>query len=191
MTSQIFQRASHAIERVEHYSSLVKALFFGCGPAAVSWLVITVIVDAINRVFLGWPLAHIGKEVFEGFEPSRTDGNASRSVNSEFLSARHCASLTQITPSVKFRAIRHAVRRGSLAQLLRAQAPAGMGACEVVCLNRRFLATVAATAVTRMFRIALRLTVFDHFKASESLAGLDASHQGIIPYFGLYLIGGS
>jgi hypothetical protein len=44
--------------------SIIRLLEFG-GPTTVFWLVITVIVDAVDAVFRPRLQSHIGKEVFK------------------------------------------------------------------------------------------------------------------------------
>jgi len=49
-------------------------------PAAIARFVISVVVNAVNRVFRSWAASHIFKEIEEGFIPPVTDGNSAPSV---------------------------------------------------------------------------------------------------------------
>jgi hypothetical protein len=56
----------------------VAALNFFASPSAISWFIISVIVDAVERRFW-WADAHVGKKIIEYFPPF-TKGNAASSV---------------------------------------------------------------------------------------------------------------
>ena len=57
----------------------VAGLLFGRSPAAISWLVVAVIVDAVEAMFGARASVHIGKKV-DVIAPSFTNGDAATSV---------------------------------------------------------------------------------------------------------------
>jgi hypothetical protein len=57
----------------------ILVLSFHSRPAAVARFVVSIVVDAINRVAGRWARPHVGNEISKGF-PSVTDGNATASV---------------------------------------------------------------------------------------------------------------
>jgi hypothetical protein len=59
----------------------VSRLLGGSGPSAIRRFVVAVVVDAIQRVSLGWSASHIGKERFKGIAPTVTDRNAAPAVS--------------------------------------------------------------------------------------------------------------
>ena len=60
-------------------SSSIVSLVPAGSPAAVSRLVISVVVSAFERMSFGWTRAHVGKEQ-DKIEPSVADGDASPSI---------------------------------------------------------------------------------------------------------------
>ena len=60
-------------------SELRTALLFGGRPAAVAGFVVPVVVDAVDGVAGGWPLAHVCEEVGE-VEPAATDRDSASAV---------------------------------------------------------------------------------------------------------------
>src|SRR5690606_10035571 len=59
---------------------LVALLSQNSGPTAVSWLVIPVVIYAIDGVLRRRPRAHVGKKCFEAIPPPVTDANAAPTV---------------------------------------------------------------------------------------------------------------
>jgi hypothetical protein len=61
-------------------SSIVGLLFL-CGPAAIAWFVVTILVwKAVNCQKWGWPSAHINNEVWEAATPTATDFDSASTV---------------------------------------------------------------------------------------------------------------
>lgn len=63
----------------------VLSLLFTRGPAAVTWLVVAIVVVALDGVALAGTLAHVGEECGE-LQPSLTDFDAAPAVAVEMLS---------------------------------------------------------------------------------------------------------
>lgn len=61
------------------WASSIFGLFALCGPTAVLWRVISIVVDTIKAVMRRWFPSHIGEKVFV-FIPALIDGDAARSV---------------------------------------------------------------------------------------------------------------
>lgn len=78
--------------------SAVQALFRHRGPANISWLVVSVVVDAINRVLLRWPMAHVFEEGLERVHPAFTDADAPASVVRVGVDSRVVASALHVLP---------------------------------------------------------------------------------------------
>ena len=73
------------VELQKHIPARVVALLSMRGPTAIARLIVAVVIDAINRVALGRPNAHVGDEVFEAVAPSVAYDDASTTVVSEFV----------------------------------------------------------------------------------------------------------
>lgn len=69
-----------AIDSEPRRITSVPALFGSSGPPAVIWRVITVIINAVDRVLRCRALTHVGKEILETRSPSSTYRNAAATV---------------------------------------------------------------------------------------------------------------
>lgn len=87
---------SHMSDKFWAYSRVLK-LLFACGPSAIVGAVVSIAVDAVNGIFLAWPLAHVRKEVFKS-SPSVANLNSSTAVKVEVYLARICAALDHAAP---------------------------------------------------------------------------------------------
>lgn len=94
-----------AVKSDPHGSSGISVLLNGSRPAAVVWLIVSVVVDAIKRVFWGRTTPHVRDEIFE-FLPSFANLNPSFAVFVELRMALVAASLLHVDP-------RHVFRRAS------------------------------------------------------------------------------
>lgn len=77
--------------------SSVPCLRSGCRPATVTRLIISIVINAVERSPRR-TLAHVGKEVFEAVFPAVADGNSSRPVSGEIVMAGAQASLSHGSP---------------------------------------------------------------------------------------------
>lgn len=60
--------------------STVSALFLRCGPAAIGWFVIAVVVFAIDRMLRARPASHVGQKRLETIAPLLANGNSPGAV---------------------------------------------------------------------------------------------------------------
>lgn len=60
---------ANTLNLYESAVSFVSCLFRSSGPSTIIWLIVSIIVDAFDRM-TGWPLAHIGGKCIERFKPS-------------------------------------------------------------------------------------------------------------------------
>jgi hypothetical protein len=75
----------------------VLGLFFGRGPRAVPWLVVAVVIDALDALTL-WALSHVGKKGVKRL-PSFADNNSTGSVAKELVMVRIRGSLNHVLPA--------------------------------------------------------------------------------------------
>lgn len=93
----------YAIVRNHSVGSLVSVLFRFCSPAAVAWLVISVVVGiAINGVLVRWASAHVCEEVLERVQPAVADRNSSSAVIAKLLGGTAATSLDKAYPGIVF-----------------------------------------------------------------------------------------
>jgi hypothetical protein len=69
-----------AVHREATVDTAVIILHAPCGPTAIFWTVVTVVINAINRVSDGWAFSHIGQENFKRCSPLVAYGDATTSV---------------------------------------------------------------------------------------------------------------
>ena len=85
---------------------VVSLLSMSC-PAAITWLVVTVVVDAVERQSL-LRIPHIGKEVFKVL-PSRADHDSAATIAVVSGVAGARASINHVLPRPVGSAVRHGV----------------------------------------------------------------------------------
>lgn len=61
----------------------ILVLLATCCPTDIARFVITVIVDSVNRMLIGWPSSYIAQEMLVAGSPATADGNISPAVESE------------------------------------------------------------------------------------------------------------
>lgn len=94
-----FARGSgSSVERDGGVGARVLALFASCGPAAIVGRVRAVVVNALNRVIVGWPWPHIDQKSLKAVEPSSAHGDAAPAVVLEAFVARVDATLPRRRP---------------------------------------------------------------------------------------------
>src|SRR4030095_6319663 len=71
-------------------------------PPTIARFLIAIIIDAVDRIFLGRSLAHISNKVFK-LIPTVTNLNAATAVVSVILAIRIGATVSQPAPDFKFR----------------------------------------------------------------------------------------
>lgn len=104
-----------------HFSNLfgrnwpsILRLFLRCGPAAVAWLVITIVVHPVNGVQRRWPMAHIGKEIFKS-QPTVTNFDSSPAIVFPMIAMRVSATSQHSGPYHIF-GLCFAVARGPMSE---------------------------------------------------------------------------
>lgn len=115
----------HAIVGQESIDSGVAGLSLGCSPTAVTRLVMTVDVDAVQCEGTSRLAAHVLEECFEGIEPSIAHANATATVEAELLCVGVGATRTHLAPTGVFGTVAHAVRKMPISCFLSAEAAAG------------------------------------------------------------------
>lgn len=155
-------------------ATLVTLLLGACGPTAVLWRIRTVVVDAINRMFVRRSSAHVGQEGFVGVSPSGADLNASPAVASVARALWICAALNDASPCLKFwrpvAASRLAVcgQRGAAVVPLIAATTSRLAAMQQRPTNDSF--SPAITPAQPMATWALGFCSRQHGPSSETLA---------------------
>jgi hypothetical protein len=82
--------------------SRIAHLLAPCRPSAITRLVISFIVDAVQRVKFGWTHPHIGKEVWKRLVPTSTDSDSPNLVIKIARLTRITASAFHVEPSPVF-----------------------------------------------------------------------------------------
>jgi hypothetical protein len=99
-------------------AQLVSALFFSCRPAAVAWIVTTIVVDAVNRVLGRWCDTHVLKKQIKRLAPAITDGYSATAIRLKSGVLGIVASLFHPLPRIVLFGAREAMRLSSVPDLL-------------------------------------------------------------------------
>lgn len=117
VVSPLRHRARHSVVGDVHVGGSVVALLFGRGPAAISLLVVTVVVFSVKLMFGRRASAHVGYEVVEQ-HPSFANLDASSAVPAVHAGFGICASSFHRAPNAILRRIRLAMAKAvSLAEM--------------------------------------------------------------------------
>lgn len=92
----------------------VRALLLHCGPSNIPWLVMSVVIYAVNRVLVGWTRANVGKECLVTVRPFLADFNTASAVVIPSGTSRISASLFNALPDHEFRSARTAASRSAM-----------------------------------------------------------------------------
>lgn len=95
----------------------VAVLFQGCRPAAVSWSVWAIVIDAVNAVSRRWPRPHVSRKRLE-VVPLRAHGDASPTVRRVGDVRGAVAALMHAAPLAVERSAGHAVFGAGLSESL-------------------------------------------------------------------------
>ena len=90
-------------------TSAVIGLLQRSRPAAIAWLVVSVIVDSVYQVLWGWTFPHVGKELFK-IVPCRAHPNATSTPQMKLALIRVATSFSNAGPYSVFLCVRQAVR---------------------------------------------------------------------------------
>jgi hypothetical protein len=126
----------------------VSRLFSICRPSTIGRLVVSVVIDSIKRVFVGWLSPHVGEKAFKAVSPFTTHGNAARAVVFVLRVSWRVAPAEHLLPRfVLRRASGLAVSFQCLSKAIESQASAGrcVAASNRTCVDRRATSTVALT----------------------------------------------
>ena len=80
--------------------ALIARLFRNRCPAAIARLIVTVIVDTVNRMLRARARPHVGKEGLVGISPPLADGNAAAAVPMPVMAFGVGATVDHVAPSL-------------------------------------------------------------------------------------------
>ncbi len=155
------------------FSALVALLLRACGPTAIGWLVGTVVVNAVKRVVLRRPTAHVGKEECV-YAPAVTHANAAAAIIHIRLVLLVYTSLNHVGPSRKFRspsgAFRVSVHRQGETYAFHSEASTArsVAGAEASAGNYPSVSTVAATDPVGTGEVSNRSS--ENFISTKTLA---------------------
>lgn len=171
-----FARGSgSSVERDGGVGARVLALFASCGPAAIVRRVRAVVVDALNRVLVGWSWPHIGQKSLKAIEPSSAHGDASAAVVLEPFVTGVYAALPCCRPHGIFRhqsVANFQAQGGSQSFNTKAATANGLPGLKVYAPDHGDLAAVASANPSAALSSSSRRghIAIQHDEASESLA---------------------
>jgi len=96
----------------------ISGLSFCSRPSTIGWFVISIIINTINRISLGWSAAHICNKILKTFQPALTYLNASSAIARIFGIMRISAPLFHTRPNTPFWPRTHAVKIGAFKSIL-------------------------------------------------------------------------
>lgn len=80
-------RVCLSIVRQFAYGGFVVFLLIWCGPSTVIWLIVSVVVNAINRM-IGWSWTHVFEKGLERIQPALTDHDAASAIPVKLMMLR-------------------------------------------------------------------------------------------------------
>lgn len=89
----------------------VVALLNTSCPATVVWRVTKIVIDAVNAIFAGWTLTHIGVKIFKTFSPAITNRDAAPSISRVGFVVFAIAAIKNACPNGVFGCVCHAMCR--------------------------------------------------------------------------------
>ncbi len=98
------------IQREQMTASAIVRLFGARGPAAVVWLVMAIVIIALNGVLSARDRSHVLKERFKTLTPSVAHANTAPTVTFKSAIGGLIASLTDANPDIPFWRSRQSVR---------------------------------------------------------------------------------
>ncbi len=119
------QRLRNALEGHESSDPTIGLLFSLRGPAAISRLIVFVVVDAFDRC-VRWSRSHICVEQFERVFPAVAHRDAAASVVSKLFNVGIEAAALGSLPTLIFSALIHPVFGGAFHEFIEAQTSAGL-----------------------------------------------------------------
>ena len=146
--------------------SAVIALLCNRCPAAVVWLIVTVVIDAVKRVLLARARPHVFVESLERITPTMTNLDTAAAVVGIVLITRPGASLDHRVPGLVFWRVPHSVYPSSML------APTVLcsSACEAVVANFFHAAAITGAKPNRVC-VFVSTNIAKHSQTAESFAG--------------------
>ena len=102
----VCQAEGFSIMRQQNVAPLISSLFATRCPSAISGFVISIIVDAVNRMLEARSWTHIGYEILERIFPSGTHSDSTAAVSGEVERIRIKAPSLHQAPNAVFRSFR-------------------------------------------------------------------------------------
>lgn len=128
----------------------IGGLHGNCGPAAVCWCVVSIVVDSIKRAIIG-AKAHIAQEILK-FSPPLANLNSAASVAVKSRRPLVVASSYHVCPTAVCRSSTHPVNR--LAAIIFNRASATFGAAHIRAWPSNTSAARADAFVNRLFAVS-------------------------------------
>ena len=88
--------------------TFVIGLFFLCAPFAILRRIVTIVINAVNRMIRAWSFAHVGKKVFK-LQPTVTNSNTASSIVHPLTQSGVATSAPHPLPTAIFRCFRFPV----------------------------------------------------------------------------------
>lgn len=128
MSRPLGQCFSFSIQSQQSIVTLIRSLFFRCGPTAIVSRIVAVVILAFNAVLGRWTRPHVGQKRRKGLAPFDRHGDASSPVVFETFTARIKTTFSNSAPHFIFRCANAAVF--SIVQFSQASATASQSACD-------------------------------------------------------------
>lgn len=156
-----------AVVSDEHVASSIIGLLFSRGPSAIAWLVMALIVDALDRVIFGRTMANVFHEQ-RYIQPSTANSNSDHPVGCKVWMVRLRAAANHLRPAWVSECLRQAVRAMSFNCAINKEASTTLGVSRRKRAGNHdnFLSAIAAAEPRRrlLFGVDLKsreASVFD------------------------------
>ncbi len=149
-------------------------LDFSSRPAAISGLVIAVVVDAINGMISGRSRPHVGEKIFERIRPSLADSNSTTAIETVVLIVGVVAAAFNALPAGVFSSTALSVPSVDSAASA-ASASFCISPSQRRGINRQFLSAIAFTEPEHSRVSAMREPQSNEFSESKSRQVFESS----------------
>lgn len=171
MTRPLRHRSRFAVVLNDAIRPLIVRLHDLGGPAHVARFVVAVVVDAVKRMLLGWPLPNVAQERMEVMPPLLADANASRPVVLEHSLSWLVAARVHLSPNHELgrdvssgcESVRGTTLFGQFAR--QASTRLGMAVCQVASADRTANTTRALAQPSAVLASARKFA--NHRQASK------------------------
>lgn len=103
------QCSSYSLVGNQMIVSFVVSLLKAISPPAIIWRIVSIIVNALNRMTRRWSLPHVGVKILEGIDPAVAHGYTTTAVSWICRNVRVCTSRFYVRPTSVLRRLYHAV----------------------------------------------------------------------------------